>query len=235
MDSTLTVPIALFAGFLSFASPCFLPIVPVFASYVAGTNPRESTSARRLALGHSLAFVGAFSLVFIALWLIVATAGTFVAHYRDIVRIAAGLIIVILGIHLAGIVRIPGLDRTVRASVEIDPTEAPSMRRSVLLGLAFGAGWTPCIGPVLGSIIALASTTGSIGRGALLLVAYCIGLGVPFILIALGTQWITSRMQWLRSHQHALSMAAGVLLIVTGLLIIADLFAYIAAAIPQPL
>ncbi|MDO5728781.1 MAG: cytochrome c biogenesis protein CcdA [Actinomycetaceae bacterium] len=235
MDSTLTLPIALFAGFLSFASPCFLPVVPVFASYVAGTNPRESARARRVALLHSLAFVSAFSVVFVALWLIVGTAGSFIIHYRDVLRIAAGLLIVVLGVHLAGIVRIPGLDRTMRPTVEVNPEEGPSLRRSVLLGLAFGAGWTPCIGPVLGSIIALASTTGSIGRGTLLLVAYCIGLGVPFVLIALGTQWVTTRMQWLRTHQRALSLTAGVLLIVTGLLIIADLFAYLAAAIPQPL
>lgn len=233
MTTGLTLPVALLAGLLSFASPCFLPVVPVFASYVAGSNPSESSHARRVALGHALTFVLAFSLVFVALWLLIASAGSLVANYRDIIRIVAGVIIVVLGAHVAGFLKIPILERTIRPHVDLDPDEAPSWRRSALLGLAFGAGWTPCIGPVLGSIIALASTTGSLGRGTLLLVAYCIGLGVPFILIALGTQWLTTHTQWLRSHPRAIELTAGILLIITGLLIITDLFSRLAAWVPQ--
>lgn len=233
MTASLTIPVALFAGLLSFASPCFLPVVPVFASYVAGTNPRESSHARRIALSHALTFVAAFSVVFVAFWLLVASAGTLIAPHRNTIRIVAGIIIVALGTHVAGFLRIPLLERTMRPQVALDPNEAPSWGRSAILGLAFGAGWTPCIGPVLGSIIALASTQDSLGRGTALLITYCIGLGVPFILIALGTQWLTTRMQWLRSHPHAVELTAGILLIITGLLIITDLFSRIAAWIPQ--
>ncbi|MDT3768001.1 cytochrome c biogenesis protein CcdA [Gleimia hominis] len=228
MTSPVTLPIALLAGLLAFASPCFLPVVPVFAAYVAGTEQQRT----RTALKQAVVFTLAFSAVFIGFWLVVGAAGSLIAQYKDLIRILAGILVVIMGTIIGGFIRIPALSQTRRATVNLNPDEAPTLRRSTLLGLAFGAGWTPCISPVLGSIIMLASSSESMWKGTLLMVVFCLGLGIPFILVATGVGWMSDQLAFMRRHQRGIQLTSAVLLIVTGILIILDFFTKLSAFIP---
>jgi cytochrome c-type biogenesis protein len=151
--------------------------------------------------------------------------------------------LIVMGLHVAGLIEISMLYRQVQvpvgagvggpASSAARPGEAaPSYRRSALLGVAFAAGWTPCIGPVLGGIIGLASVTDSVGRGTVLLMAYSLGLGVPFVLVAVGLTEVSRRLAWLRRHHTGVSIASGALLMVTGFLMITDLFGRLPGPMP---
>ncbi len=233
-DLTLSlVPllIVLWAGVVSFASPCFLPVVPVFVGYLTG-HPGGATQKRRAAVGQALAFIAAFSAVFIALWSLVGLIGMAVGSYRSWLRIAGGIILVIIGLHTTGWISIPLLDRVLQVRYTPDRTEAPNLRRSILLGLAFGAGWTPCIGPILGGVLGLAMSSDSIGTGVIFMVVYSLGLGIPFVLVCAGASAVANRLKWFTAHQKGVNIAVGVFLVVVGFLMISDLFSRIAALVP---
>lgn len=272
----LSIPIALVAGILSFASPCFLPVVPVFVAYLLGDQAptQKVTREQRItAASQASVFVLGFSAVFVTLWASIGLIGYALGDYRDILRIAGGAVLIVMGLHVAGLIEIPFLQRQARVSLSTvvavsesqgherrsdslsmggqaggtatatrapssappPPSQlAPSYRRSALLGLAFGAGWTPCIGPILGGVIGLASVGDSVGRGTVLLLAYCIGLGVPFILVAVGATEVGRHLGKLRNHQTIVSLAAGGFLIVTGFLMITDLFGRFTGLLPVP-
>lgn len=261
MDAALSVPIALLAGLVSFASPCFLPIVPVFIGYLAGTGNGSERAAMafpslaRVGVADSqgfityspaaakaaprpkhsspvlqaAVFVGAFSLVFIALWGLVALVGWIVGDVRPILRIAGGIVLIVMGLHAMGLIKIPFLERSLRVRYSPDQNAAPTVRRSFLLGLAFGLGWSPCIGPTLGAIIGLAVTTESMASGIGLLVVYCLGLGIPFILLAAGFSRLTPALAWLSRHQRTVALVTGIMLIVVGFLMVTDLFSRVSA------
>lgn len=226
----VTAPLAVLAGVVSFASPCFLPIVPVFVAYLVGTDAH--VSRRRTALAQALTFVLGFSVVFVGLWASIGLVGYLVGDHRDLLRIAGGIVLVVMGLHVAGLVRLPFLERQLRAPMRVDAGQAPTYRRSALLGLAFGAGWTPCIGPILGGVLGLATVGESVGQGTALLVAYSVGLGVPFVLVALGATAVSRRLAWLTRHQGAVGAVSGLFLGVTGFLMITDLFSRLAGLAP---
>lgn len=230
--STVTIPLAAAAGVLSFASPCFLPIVPAYVTYVAGDQHRGARSARVRALGQASAFVAGFTLVFVSVWVLLGLIGTSIADSRGILRILAGAVLVVLGLHLAGWIDLAVLSRTVRIPLRPRLDTAPSGPRSFVLGLAFAAGWTPCIGPILAAVIGLATTTGSVGQGIVLLLAYSLGLGVPFVLVAVGADAVARRLTGLRAHQRAVSTISGVFLLTVGFLMITDRFERLAALVP---
>lgn len=243
MDA-VTLPLALVAGVVSFASPCFLPIVPVYVGYLAGGDPHAGTPARRTTLAQASAFVLGFSLVFVGVWASIGVVGYALGEYRSWLRVVGGAVLIVMGLHVAGLIEIPVLHRTLRAgggSLRASGASAatpghglgaPSLRRSGLLGLAFGAGWTPCIGPILGGVIGLASVSGTVGQGAVLLAAYCVGLGLPFVLVALGAQEIHRRLGVLRRHETAVALTSGALLVAAGFLIVTDLFARVSGLFP---
>lgn len=226
----VTAPVAALAGVVSFASPCFLPIVPVFVAYLVGTDARDSR--RRTALAQALTFVLGFSVVFVGLWASIGLVGYLVGDHRDLIRIAGGIVLVVMGLHVAGLVRLPFLERQRRAPMRVDVSQAPTYRRSALLGLAFGAGWSPCIGPILGGVLGLATVGESVGQGTALLVAYSLGLGVPFVLVALGATAVSRRLAWLTRHQGAVAAVSGLFLGATGFLMISDLFSRLAGLVP---
>lgn len=232
----ITLPLALLAGIVSFASPCFLPIVPAFLGQLVGTDLEGHPPPRRVALGSSLLFVAGFSLVFVALWASLGLIGVWLESHRTVLRIVGGSVLIVLGLHVSGLVRVALLDHQVRlplgSATPRRPGERPGYLRAALLGLGFGAGWTPCIGPVLGGIIGLAAVAGSAGRGFVLLMAYCIGLGLPFVLVALGASAVTERLAWFQRHHVGVSLVSGALLIITGFLIITDLFTRLSALFP---
>lgn len=225
----VTVPLALMAGLVSFASPCFLPIVPAFVGQLVGGGQRQIS--RPAALGNAVTFVAGFSLVFIALWASIGLIGRSLGPQAGLLRVIGGVVLIVMGLHLAGLIEIGLLNRVVRAPLPGGAARA-SVLRSGLLGLIFGAGWTPCIGPILGGILALATVSGSSGRGLGLMLAYCVGLGLPIVLVAIGAVEVNGRLGWFKRHHVAVSLVSGGLLIVIGFLMITNLFARLASLVP---
>jgi cytochrome c-type biogenesis protein len=228
------VVIAFLGGIVSFASPCCLPLVPAYVGYMVGTTSAAPTARRRAALNQALAFVLGFSLVFIALWASVGLVGYVLRDQVAILRQIGGAILVFMGLHVAGVIDVSVLYREVHLPVgalggpsmgfgAAVPT-SPSYRRSALLGIVFAAGWTPCIGPILGGIIGLASVSASVAEGTVLLVAYAAGLAIPFVLVAVGATAVSHRLGWLRDHHRAVSAVTGAMLVGVGLLMITNTF-----------
>jgi cytochrome c-type biogenesis protein len=213
--------VAFIAGMVSFLSPCVLPLVPVYLLQMAGTGAGE-LRGRRVTFAHALSFVAGFSVVFILLG---ASAGLFSFFLQDNLRTLtriAGVILIVFGLHLTGVIRIPWLARTYQVDV-------PGSRRrgyvgSALIGASFSIGWTPCVGPVLGGILTLAATTSTVAQGAALLAFYSLGLGVPFLIAGLLAGEATSLIKRFNRVLPVMEVVAGGLLIVTGILIFTDRF-----------
>ena len=223
----ITVLMALAAGVVSFASPCFLPIVPAFVGQLVGRGELP----RAAALRNALSFVAGFSTVFIALWASIGLLGRSLGPWAELARIVGGAVLVFMGLHLAGILNIPVLNSVVRA--QMPAAGRASAGRAALMGLIFGAGWTPCIGPILGGILALATMSSTAWSGIGLMIAYCLGLGIPVVAVAVGSAQVVSRFDWFRRHHVAVSLASGALLVVIGFLMITDMFTRLAGLIPQ--
>jgi cytochrome c-type biogenesis protein len=240
----VSIAVAFLAGIVSFASPCCLPLVPVYVTYMVGTTPPGSPSARRVAFKQALAFVLGFTIVFVALWASVGLVGYLLRDYVGILRQVGGAVLIVMGLHVAGVIRVSALYRqvTIPTGRIVGKSEtgdgtvkvlAPSYVRSSLLGVAFAAGWTPCIGPILGGIIGLASLDSSVGQGTVLLVAYAMGLGVPFVLVAVGATAANRRLTWFRKHEAGVSLVTGAMLILVGFLMITNLFVKLSGVLPQ--
>ena len=246
VDPSLTIASILVvfgAGVLAFASPCFLPVVPVFVGYLAGkpegvhvTRPLSTSSDDPKLTPRwdwsgalqAVVFMVAFSAVFISLWGLVGLIGWVVGDFRTWLRIAGGIILVIIGLHATGLISIGFLDRVLQPRYSPDRTQAPNLRRSLLLGLAFGAGWTPCIGPILGGVLGLATTSNSLVQGIILMVVFSLGLGLPFVLVCAGTTWVLHKLKWFTVHHKGVNLVVGIFLIIVGFLMIADLFSRLA-------
>ena len=239
MFSFVGIGIALLAGVVSFASPCCLPLVPAYVGYMVEQTPDGVAGSRLTALRHALVFVAGFSAVFIALWASVGLVGYMLRDYVWLLRYVGGALLVFMGLHVAGVINISALYRDVRlplttAGLEFGrPVAAPSYGRSALLGVTFAAGWTPCIGPILGGIIGLAAVSATVAEGTVLLIAFAIGLAIPFILVALGATWVSARLGWLRDHHHAVSLVSGALIAGVGLLMITNSFAQLQRLVPN--
>jgi cytochrome c-type biogenesis protein len=208
------------AGIVSFLSPCILPLVPPYLCFLAGTSletlsarPELATSTR--VLSRAAAFVLGFAAIFIALGASSSSLGRLVSEHLPVLSRIAGLIILALGLHMLGLFRILPLMRQAR----FEPGRPASIAGAFVVGLAFGFGWTPCVGPVLTSILLLAGTEDSVSRGAILLAAYAAGIGVPFIATALFTGPFLRWMMRLRPYLGMIEKAMGLALIVTGLLV----------------
>jgi cytochrome c-type biogenesis protein len=211
---------ALFAGLVSFLSPCVLPLVPPYLCYMAGVSldqligDSDETVARRTVILSSGAFVLGFSTVFVTMGATASVIGRFVAGYGDILAVVGGAIIVVMGLHFLGLFKIAFLHRTLR--IDIDSKAGPI--GSYLLGLAFAVGWTPCIGPVLGTILFVAGSEQTAARGAGLLAVYSLGLGTPFIIAGLFAGRFIDFMRQFRGHLDKVEKAMGAALVVTGVL-----------------
>lgn len=237
------IVIALLAGIVSFASPCSLPMVPAYVGYMVGSTDPDSPARRRVALTQSLAFVVGFTAVFVAIWASVGLVGYLIRDAADALRIVGGAVLIVIGLHVAELITIPSLHRELRMPVsvvsgpvpgsgQVPPVVAPSVLRSSLLGVVFAAGWSPCVGPILGGIIGLASVSESVARGTVLLLAYAVGLGIPFVLVALGAAEVNGRLGWFRAHHDVVSMVTGAMLVVVGFLMITDLLSRTSTFLP---
>ena len=214
--------VAFGAGMLSFLSPCVLPLVPAFLVNLAGEAAVAGTQRART-MAHALAFVLGFTAVFTLLWVAVALVGALAGELVLWLQRAGGAVLVVFGLHMIGVITVPFLNTERALRLEGSTTGYP---RSVLVGVAFGAGFTPCVGPYLALILNLLLNT-DLAAGATLLIAYSLGLGVPFLLVAGG---LGSRrpLAFLRRHVRAVNLVGGALVIVMGLIIMSGQFARLA-------
>ncbi|MGY1698875.1 cytochrome c biogenesis CcdA family protein [Geodermatophilus sp. SYSU D00766] len=227
--------VAALVGLVSFASPCVLPLVPGYLSYVTGlvgsgtrapspapagtgatataVRTDERSPRGRMVLG-ALLFVLGFTAVFVAVGTAFGGLGRLLVQYDDVITRVMGVVVIVVGLAFLG--KLPFLQRTARLSVR----PAAGLAGAPLLGVVFGLGWTPCLGPTLSAVYSLAYTEATAGRGALLSVAYCMGLGVPFVLVALGARWAVGATAFLRRHARAVTRFGGAVLVVVGLLLV---------------
>ncbi|TFD81222.1 cytochrome c biogenesis protein CcdA [Cryobacterium sp. Sr8] len=206
----VAIPIALLAGLVSFASPCVLPLVPGYLAYVGGmAGPDVARGRRRMIAGVGL-FVLGFSVVFISYGAAFGAAGYWLVRWQDSITRILGLVVILMGLAFIGVFSF--FQRTAK------PRFAPAtgLAGAPLLGLVFGVGWTPCLGPTLTAISLLSLGSGSPWRGALLGLFYCLGLGIPFLLVALGLNWMAGAISWLKRHIRTINIAGGSMLILIG-------------------
>lgn len=212
-------------GLLSFISPCVLPIVPGYISFISGVSFDEmqkeenrSKVRKRIAVS-CLVFVLGFSVVFISLGASATAVGQFLHEQHNIIGKIAGAIIILFGLHMIGILKIPFLNYEKRFSANAKPL---GLMGSFLIGMAFAFGWTPCIGPILATILAIASQQDTVGKGIVLLSVYSLGLGVPFLAAGLSISLFTNVFNKLKRHLHTVEVVGGVLLVIVGVLVLTD-------------
>lgn len=222
---SLGLLVAFAAGLLSFLSPCVLPLVPSYVGFLTGMSVSEAASRKRIALLHALCFVIGFSLIFILLGASATALGRALKYYQVWLTRAGGLLVVLFGLYCLGVLRIGALQVERRIHLEDKPV---GFLGSVLVGMAFGAGWTPCIGPILGAILGLATAEQEVGRGMLLLAAYSAGLAVPFLVAAVAVEQFFDWFQGFRRYLPWVMRVSGVLLIVVGLLMMTGEFTRLA-------
>ena len=238
MEENVTLLAAFGAGILSFISPCVLPLIPGYLSYISGLSLDEMrgtpgaggavdapAAARRQVVLASLAFILGFSLVFIALGASASFIGQFLTSRLTLLGRIAGAIVIIFGLHTMGVLRIEWLYQEKRVQTTKRPV---GFVGAVLVGSAFAFGWTPCLGPILAGILAVAATQDTIGHGIRLLAAYSIGLGVPFLATALAINRFFAAFAKIRRHYHKVEIASGALLVIIGVLIFTNRFIVIA-------
>lgn len=212
--------IAVAAGLLSFLSPCVLPLVPGYLAYVgstAGSAPGEKSPRGRVLLG-SVLFVLGFTAVFVAILAAAGTVGVFITQWEPVITRVMGAVIIVMGLVFIGLFTKMQTTRKMRVKPKFGLAGAP------LLGAVFAIGWTPCMGPTLAVIMGLSLQQASVSRSVVLAIAYCIGLGLPFILAAFGFSWLTQTMTFFKRHIRAVNLIGGGLLILIGLLMVTGLW-----------
>ncbi len=228
METTTSVGffIAFTAGVLSFLSPCVLPLIPSYLSFITGMSLDEMGEHRRAAFTHALLFVGGFTLIFLALGATATGLGRLLKFHQEWLERVGGALIVGFGLYLLGVFRMGALARERRVHIQNKPL---GYLGSVLVGVAFGAGWTPCIGPILGSILLYTSSQGDVGLGISLLLSYSLGLAVPFLLAAVAVERFIGWFQRYRHHMPLVTKASGGMLVLVGLLLISGYFTLLAS------
>jgi cytochrome c-type biogenesis protein len=220
VSGNVTLVAAFAAGFLSFISPCVLPLIPGYISFVSGASLEDMRSghgaARRQVLLRSIMFVAGFSLVFIALGASATAIGRFILDKLPLLSKIAGVLIIVFGLHMMGAFRLGFLDAEKRAQTQRKPAGPVG---ALLVGIAFAFGWTPCIGPILAGILVVAGSRETIAEGVWLLTVYSLGLGVPFLLTSLAIDRFFSVAAKIRRHYHAIELVSGGLLVAIGVLI----------------
>lgn len=219
MQTELTLLIAFGAGVLSFLSPCVLPLVPAYLGMLAGRTMQSDGAPKGRTLLHAVAFIGGFTAIFVALGASVALMGFM---FQDIIRslafrVVAGAVLIVLGLHGAAFIQIDTLFRDMR--VQWRPSGKVGLSQSFLVGAAFASGWTPCIGPILGSILVYAGTTTTVVQGALLLTAYSLGLGVPFLIAGYAIDTASRLMRRANQRARVVELTSGFLMMGMGIVV----------------
>ena len=231
MDFTnVTIGLAFLAGLASFLSPCVFSLVRVYVGYLGGRAAGGETteSNRFITFTHGLAFVLGFSFVFIALGVATSTLGHILFDLRYWLAKIGGVVVIVFGLHMTGIFRIPFLEYDTR--VQQVPDRKLGYLSSALMGVFFSAGWAPCVGPVLGAILTLALNGGSVSTGVSLLSAYSAGLAIPFLIAALGVGWVSLTLRKYGKVMHYVEVVMGVVLVIIGFMLFSGIFERIAQA-----
>lgn len=222
----ITFPVAFIAGILSFLSPCVLPLVPVYLATIAGVSVlSDNPPSRRYVMLHTISFVVGFSIVFTALGASVGLLGAMIPS--GLLNNIAGVLLILFGLFLLASSKIPQLNYEKRLS--FNQARGTGYLRSVTIGAIFSLGWIPCVGPVLGGILTVASTSQTVAQGIYLLLVYCLGLGLPFIIVGLAIGVASRYLGWLSRHAFATSIVSAILLIGIGVLMLTGNMSYISS------
>ncbi|MGI6367503.1 MAG: cytochrome c biogenesis CcdA family protein [Anaerolineae bacterium] len=232
MNASISLGVALVAGLLSAFSPCILPLVPVYIGYLAGQSVNEQSPTRGGRILHALLFVLGFGAVFVALGATAGWLGGWLARHLPLLVQIGGLLLILLGMHMTGILHLPALER--QRGIGSSATFKPGYGTSVLVGALFALGWTPCVGPVLAGVLVLAADAQTVARGSLLLGAYALGLGVPFIALAAGWDVLLPLFRRAGRWAHTISVVSGALLIVLGILMLTGLYNVVFGSLSLP-
>lgn len=213
---TPTIGLAFLAGLASFLSPCVFSLVPAYIGYLGGRSVavQSNLTDKWRTILHGIAFVLGFSVVFITLGVTASALGGFLVSFRDILAKVGGIIVILFGLHLMGVLRIPFLEYDLR--YQSQQSERRGLLTSLMMGVFFSAGWSPCVGPVLGAILMIALNGGSVSQGVVLLSAYSAGLAIPFLVAAVGIGWVTTLLRKYGKIMRYTEIAMGVLLVVVG-------------------
>lgn len=224
----LALPVAMLAGLISFLSPCVLPLVPGYLGFLGGAVGQQDVSPRRGRLrlvGGVLLFVAGFTAVFVVMGVLASSLGLVLLRYQDVLTRVLGVVVIVLGLVFVGVFGFA--QRTLKPQVR----SSLGLVGAPLLGVAMGIGWAPCIGPTYAAILSISYTQADAGRAVVLAVAYSLGLGIPFLLIALGLGWASRSLAFFRRHVRAVNVVGGVLLIVLGVLMVTGLWTSIMSSL----
>jgi cytochrome c-type biogenesis protein len=226
----LALFLAFSAGLLSFLSPCVLPLVPSYVTFITGLSFEDVTKARRTALVHSLLFILGFTIIFMALGATATALGRLLLRHRYWVSLVGGVLVIVFGLYLLGVLNISLFMRERRVHIANKPM---GYLGTVVVGIAFGAGWSPCLGPILGAILTYTASQADLSRGLLLLFTYSMGLAVPFLAAALAVERFLELFAKHRAKMVWVNRIAGVLLIAVGLLLVTNRFEVLATKLQQ--
>ena len=211
--------ISFLEGIITFISPCILPMLPVYISYFAnGENNRKKS------IVNALGFVLGFTLVFVCLGAFAGVLGGLLQRYEVVVNIITGAIVVVLGLNFTGMIKISFLNDTKKAQMQVNPA---GFGTSVLFGIVFSIGWTPCVGAFLGSALMMASQRGTMAEGIIMLVLYSVGLGIPFLLSAVLIDKLKETFQMIKKHYRVINMVSGIFLVIVGVMMMTGTFGYL--------
>ena len=224
------IAIAFTAGLLSFLSPCVLPLIPSYVTFITGLSLEDVQKSRRAALIHSLLFVLGFTLIFIALGATATAVGQLLGYQRVWISRIGGVLIIIFGLYMLGVFNIALFSRERRVHIADKPV---GYLGTLLVGIAFGAGWTPCIGPILGSILTYTASSADMQRGMWLLLAYSLGLAVPFLLAAVAVERFLDVFARMKRQMGWITRTSGVLMIAVGILMVTNYFTILASVLQQ--
>lgn len=226
MDATnLPMGVAFLAGLVSFLSPCVLSLVPAYVGYLSSravTTTGQVTASRWATLSHGLAFVLGFSVVFVLLGMAASAVGALLFDLQDLLVRVGGIVVIVFGLHTMGVIHLPFLEYDTRRQQAPDPRLG--YVSSALMGVFFSAGWAPCVGPILGAVLTMALSSDGVNRGGVLLTAYSLGLGIPFLLAAAGVGNVSAVLRRYGRHLRWVSIATGVLLVVIGVLLFTGVY-----------
>jgi cytochrome c-type biogenesis protein len=212
--------ISFLEGIITFISPCLLPMLPIYLSYFAGQN---SEGKRKPVFINAAGFVLGFTIIFVLLGAFAGTVGSFLRSYATLVNIVSGVIVIIFGLNFMGVIRIPYLNASRQMKMK---SVEPGFLASVSFGLVFAVGWTPCVGAFLGSALMLAASSGESLKGILMLLAFSLGLGIPFMASAILIDRLKSTFDFIKKHYRVINLVSGGLLVIVGILMVSGLMGY---------